>query len=116
MAAGPRLIRGIDRAVGEHGSLHPVVHALPDAAAQLDEGIEEDPLPPAALLGSGRGQRAHGGDRRHDRVADQLGTTTEPAGVVTEPARVTVERTLLRGRQTPLVDHVPGDPRLRHTR
>ena len=74
MMAGPRLICGIDRAVSEQGGLKPVVDALPDAPAQLDDRVEEDLLPPAALPGSGRGQRPHGGERRHNRVADQLST------------------------------------------
>jgi len=67
------------------GALRRHVIMPADTAAQLDDRIEEDPLPPAALPGSGRGQRAHGGDRRHDRVADQLSTTTEPPGVVAGP-------------------------------
>ena len=33
---------------------------------------------------------------------------------MTEPARMTLERTLLRGRQTWLPDRVPGDPHFRH--
>ncbi len=114
MAAGSRLIRGIDGAVGEDSGLHPVVHALPDTPAQFDGRVEEDLLPPAALLGGGRAQRAHGGDRRHDRVADQFGTAAEPAGVVTEPTRVAVERTLLLSRQAQRPGRGPGDPRLRH--
>jgi hypothetical protein len=116
MVPGPGLVRGIDRAVSEHGGLEPVVDTLPDAPPQRDDRIEEDLLSPAALPGSGRGQRPNGGDRRHDRVADQLGTAAQAAGVVTEPPRMTLERTLLRGGQTPLPNRVPGDPRLRHSR
>ena len=114
MVAGPRLICGIDRAVSEHGGLKPVVDALPDAPPQLDDRIEEDLLPPATLPGGGRGQRPHSGDRRHNRVADQLNAAAQAAGIMTEPARMTLERTLLRGRQTPPPCRVPGDPRLRH--
>ena len=112
--AGPRLVGGIDRAVGEHRGLDPVVDALPDAPAQRDDRIEEDLLPPLALPGGGRGQRAHRGDRRHDRIADQLGAAAEASDVVAEPVRMPLERTLLRGRQTRRRSGVPGDPHLRH--
>ena len=114
--AGPRLIRGIDGAVSERGGLEPVVHALPDAPAQRDGRIEEDLLSPAALPGSGRGQRAHAGDRRYDRVADQFGIAAQPADIVAEPAGVTLERPLLRGGQAPLPGRVARDPRFRRHR
>ena len=116
MIAGPRLIRGIDGAVSERGGLEPVVHALPDAPAQRDGRIEEDLLSPAALPGSGRGQRAHAGDRRYDRVADQFGIAAQPADIVAEPAGVTLERPLLRGGQAPLPGRVARDPRFRRHR
>jgi hypothetical protein len=115
MTAGPRLIGGIDRAVSEHGGLDPVVDALADAPAQRDDRIEENLLAPLTLPGGGRGQRAQRGDRRHDRVADQLGTAAQAAGVVTEPARMTLERTFLRGGQARRPNRAPGDPRLRHS-
>ena len=114
MVAGPRLICGIDHAISEHGGLEPVVDALPDAPPQLDDRIEENLLSPAALPGGGRGQRAHSGERRHDRVADQLSAVAQAAGIVAEPARMPLERTLLRGRQTLLPDRMPGDPHFRH--
>jgi hypothetical protein len=51
MPDAPPLVLGVDLAVGKDGGLEPVVDALPEAPADLDDRVEENLLAPAAPPG-----------------------------------------------------------------